>query len=277
MKLYLKTKDFSVTGEEFELHRDAEMDMLHTQPRPADLNRYYESDDYISHTDSKTSFTDKLYQRVKRRNLKYKIQIVDNQAYKTKSLLDFGAGTGDFVLYAKQAGYQALGIEPSAKARKLADAKGISLLPDLDELQNQKFQVITLWHVLEHLPDLEKQIGEILSKLNPQGTLVVAVPNFKSFDAKYYGPHWAGFDVPRHLWHFSKQSIKQLFDRQGFEIVSIHPMLFDAFYVSMLSEKYRGNKLYLINAFVVGLWSNLKAMFSKEHSSLIYVLKKKNS
>ncbi len=274
MKLYLRTKDFSVSGEDFELHWNQDLDMLRTHPTPKDLPRYYDSEDYISHTDAKSSFTDKLYQWAKRKNLKKKIQIIDNQAYNVKKLLDFGAGTGDFVKYANQSGYEAFGVEPNIKARNAAEPKGISLLSNMDALGNQTFQVITLWHVLEHLPDLENQISNIASRLKPQGTLVIAVPNFKSFDAKYYQSYWAGYDVPRHLWHFSKTSIKKLFKRQGFEIVAIRPMWFDAFYVSMLSEKYKGNKLYLFNAFVIGLWSNLKAIFTKEHSSLIYVLKR---
>ena len=277
MKLYLKTKDFSVTGEDFELHLDSELDMLCTRPEPNNLESYYQSDNYISHTDAKASFTDKLYQWIKQRNLRKKIQLIDNQIDKSKSLLDFGAGTGDFVLTAKQSGYEAVGIEPNEKARMLAGNKGISLYPALDELGPRKFKVITLWHVLEHLPNLEQQIEKITSNLNQEGTLVIAVPNFKSFDAKYYGRYWAGYDVPRHLWHFSKKSIQQLFSKQGFQITAIHPMWFDAFYVSMLSEKYRGKKLYLINAFVIGLWSNLKAMFTKEHSSLIYVLKRRKT
>ncbi len=274
MKLYLKTKDFSVTGENFELHLDSQLEMLITRPEPNNLESYYQSDDYISHTDAKASFTDRLYQWVKQRNLRKKIQLIDNQVDKSKSLLDFGAGTGDFVLTAKQSGYEASGVEPNEKARNLAESKGLSLYPSLDELGQKSFQVITLWHVLEHLPNLEQQIQKITSSLIKDGALLIAVPNFKSFDAKYYGMHWAGYDVPRHLWHFSKKSIRQLFDKQGFKVVAIHPMWFDAFYVSMLSEKYKGNKLYLINAFVIGLWSNLRAMFTKEHSSLIYVLKR---
>ncbi len=277
MKLYLKTKDFSVSQEDFELHWDPDLDMLRTYPMPKDLLRYYDSQDYISHTDAKSTFTDKLYQWVKRRNLRNKIQIIDNQSLITKSLLDFGAGTGDFVVYANQAEYQASGMEPNAKARDLAKSKGISLVPDLEALGNETFQVITLWHVLEHLPNLEEQISEIASRLNPDGALVIAVPNFKSFDAKYYGNHWAGYDVPRHLWHFSKTAIRKLFKKQGFKIVSIHPMRFDAFYVSMLSEKYKGNKFYLFSAFIIGLWSNVKALFTKEYSSLIYVLKRENN
>ncbi|MDC6365162.1 MULTISPECIES: class I SAM-dependent methyltransferase [Flavobacteriaceae] len=275
MTPFLKTKDFSVSGEPFELHQDSDLDMLVTYPQPSNIDSYYESDDYISHTDSKTSFTDKLYHLVKGFNLKNKTQISTNQLDTPKSLLDIGAGTGDFLLHAKRKGLQIKGVEPNKKARELALNKGIELESDIDSLSNAKYDVITLWHVLEHLPNLEGQIEKMVSLLQPNGVLIVAVPNFKSFDAKHYGTYWAGYDVPRHLWHFSKTSISKLFGKHNMEVTSIRPMWFDAFYVSMLSEKYKGNKFNLISAFFVGLWSNLKACFTKEHSSLIYILKKK--
>lgn len=275
MKLFLKTKDFSVSKEDFELHLDEALDMLVTSPQPENMDAYYESEDYISHTDSQKSFTDKLYQAVKQKNIQNKIQLVDNQNNKSKSLLDIGAGTGDFLVLAQSKGYEVAGVEPNTKARQLALQKGVTLEPKLDSFSGTKFQTITLWHVLEHLPNLQDQISDITSLLEEEGTLIIAVPNFKSFDAKHYGTYWAGYDVPRHLWHFSKTSIAKLFDRHGMEVASIRPMWFDAFYVSMLSEKYKANKWYLPSAFFVGLWSNLMAIFNKEHSSLIYILKRK--
>jgi len=275
MKLFLKTKDFSVSGKPFELHRDEELDMLVTKPQPQNLAPYYESEDYISHTDSKSSFTDRLYQLVKAKNLKNKVQILENQVSIPENLLDLGAGTGDFLITAQKSGFSVTGIEPNVKARKLAEQKGVHLLPSLKDVSGQKFQAITLWHVLEHLPDLGSQIKTLVNLLEEDGVLVIAVPNFKSYDAKHYKSHWAAFDVPRHLWHFSKTAISKLFAKHQMEVVKIKPMWFDAFYVSILSEKYKGNKLYLATAFFVGLWSNVKAIFTKEHSSLIYILKKK--
>ncbi len=276
MNLFIKTKDFSVSGETFELFKDDNLDMLVTRPQPENLSTYYESEDYISHTDSKKSFLDRLYQSVKRVNLKNKVQLIENQLNKTKSLLDIGAGTGDFLLFAKTKGFLVVGVEPSPKARQLSTEKGIPLLERLDEVADQKFDAITLWHVLEHLPNLDQQITNMVSLLNDDGVLVIAVPNFKSYDAKHYGSHWAAFDVPRHLWHFSKTSITKLFDPHGLEVIAIKPMWFDSFYVSLLSEKYKGNKIYWLSAFFIGLVSNISAIFTKEHSSLIYILKRKN-
>ncbi len=276
MKSYLKTKDFSVSQESFELHYDAELEMLVTHPQPKDLSPYYDSEVYISHTDSKTSLTDRLYQKVKQYSLRKKIKLIDNQIVNSKKLLDFGAGTGDFLVKARTKGFSVDGIEPNEKARDNAAKKGIVLHKNSSALKESRYGAITLWHVLEHLPDLDGQVEKIASLLDKDGVVVVAVPNYKSYDAKFYGAYWAAYDVPRHIWHFSKTSIIRLFDKHGMEVVSIKPMLFDSFYVSLLSEKYKGNKLYLINAFFIGLWSNIKAYFSKEYSSLIYVIKKKN-
>ncbi|GLU43230.1 bifunctional 2-polyprenyl-6-hydroxyphenol methylase/3-demethylubiquinol 3-O-methyltransferase UbiG [Allomuricauda sp. NBRC 101325] len=276
MKEYLKTRDFSVSGESFSLLHDENLDMLVTSPQPENLSSYYESEDYISHTDSSKSLTDKLYQWVKKVNLSSKWNLVQTFDDGSKTVLDIGAGTGDFLVYGNNLRFKVRGVEPNERARKLATEKGVQLQSSLDELGNLKFRTITLWHVLEHLPNLQAQIKKTVSLLEEDGTLIVAVPNFKSYDAKHYKKFWAAYDVPRHLWHFSRISIAKLFEMENMRVVKTKPMLFDSFYVSMLSEKYKGGKLNLFKAFVIGLWSNIKALSTKEHSSLIYVIKRHN-
>ena len=274
MKLYLKTKDFSVSKEAFELHYDEALDMLITQPRPENLDKYYESEVYISHTDSKKSLVDKVYHLVKRYSLKKKLRLIESFENSERTVLDIGAGTADFLIVAQNAGWKTTGIEPNELAKQNASEKGIALLASLKNIEGQKFDVITLWHVLEHLPDLENDIERISQLLNENGTLVVAVPNFKSFDAAYYGKFWAAFDVPRHLWHFSKTAIEKLFQKHQMKLMEIKPMLFDSFYVSLLSEKYKTGKQNIPKAFFIGLKSNFKAKNTKEYSSHIYILKK---
>ncbi|MBU2995908.1 class I SAM-dependent methyltransferase [Cellulophaga baltica] len=273
MKTYLKTKDFSVSNEDFDLLYDEDFEMLITNPVPQNLSSYYESENYISHTDASKNFTDRIYQKVKKINLKNKITLVQKFT-DAKNILDVGAGTGDFLVVAKNFGFQVSGVEPNFKAKEKAIEKGIDLKSSLDDFENSTFDVITLWHVLEHLPNLEEQVSKLSNLLSENGVLIIAVPNFKSYDAKFYKIHWAAFDVPRHLWHFSKSSIQKLFSKTGFELVKTFPMIFDSFYVSLLSEKYKKGKKNFVLAFFVGLISNLKAMRSKEYSSLIYVLKR---
>ena len=274
MKLYLESKDHSVSGEEFQLFQRTDLDMLVTQPKPENLEPYYQSDSYISHTDSHTTVIDKIYQTVKKYNLRKKIGLANRYVNTEKTLLDVGAGTGEFVLVAKQNGWSAKGIEPNKIAQKRAFEKGEKLYKDFESLKDSKFQIITLWHVLEHLPNLEEHINKLKNLLADNGTLIVAVPNFKSFDAQYYGNFWAGYDVPRHLWHFSRGAMKTLFSKQGMKVVDIKPMLFDAFYVSLLSEKYKTGRQQFFRAFFIGLKSNLSAWKNKEYSSLIYIIKK---
>lgn len=273
--LFIKVKDHSVSKEDFELLLDEELQLLKTtpQPSPEKLPSYYESDDYISHTDGKRSLFEKVYHIIKRKAIRDKVKLITSFQSDKGSLLDIGAGTGDFLLEAKNQGWNTVGIEPSEKAKKSAIGKGIRFAENFEQLENHSFDVITMWHVLEHVPDLENQIATLKRLLKPNGTIIIAVPNFKSYDAKYYGAFWAAYDVPRHLWHFSKVAIEKLFARQNIRLVKIKPMLFDSFYVSLLSEKYKNGKMNFIKGFWVGLRSNLDAKRNFEYSSHIYILK----
>nr|WP_315170531.1 class I SAM-dependent methyltransferase [uncultured Flavobacterium sp.] len=274
-KHFLTVTDYSVSQEIFELYHDETLDMLITHPQPSldNLGKYYESVDYISHTDSKRSLFEKAYHFVKGIALKNKLQLINTEQSLKGQLLDIGAGTGDFLLVAQNDGWKTIGIEPSQKAKTIAEGKGISFVKDTTELASQSFDCITMWHVLEHVPDLDFQIKELKRLLKPTGTLIVAVPNFKSFDAKYYQKFWAAYDVPIHFWHFSKQSIQMLFQKENMSLKKILPMKFDSFYVSLLSEKYKTGKMNFIKAFFIGLRSNWKGSQNKEYSSHIYVLK----
>ncbi|ESU30044.1 SAM-dependent methyltransferase [Flavobacterium limnosediminis JC2902] len=274
-KVFISVKDYSVSGEHFDLLLDEELQLLKTHPQPSldMLPKYYESDDYISHTDGKRSLFEKAYHFIKRKAIRDKVSLITSLQPQKGTLLDIGAGTGDFLQEAKNQNWSCTGIEPSDKAKAIAINKGVSFSDDLASLENHSFDVITMWHVLEHVPDLEKQITELKRLLKPGGTILIAVPNYKSFDAEYYGKFWAAYDVPRHLWHFSKISIEKLFARENMKLVKVLPMVFDSFYVSLLSEKYKNGKMNFVKGFFIGLQSNLKAKRNFEYSSHIYVLK----
>jgi len=272
---YLIVKDYSVSKETFELLYNKEYDLLKTHPFPdlSILPKYYESADYISHTDGKRTFFEKLYHLVKKRAIKNKVKLI-NSYHKNKGiLLDVGCGTGDFLVEAQNQGWKATGYEPNEAAKKLTNFKNVSTIDNLVSLSANSFDVITLWHVLEHVPNLEEYIKNLKTLLKPSGTLIVAVPNYKSYDAIYYKRHWAAYDVPRHLWHFSKKSIKRLFSDVDMNLACVLPMWFDSFYVSMLSEKHKTGKINYIKAIFIGLRSNCVGLFKKEFSSHIYVLK----
>ena len=249
--------------------------MVFTFPQPIEekLATYYESEDYISHTDGKRSLFEKAYQFVKNIALKRKLKLINELQSSKGLLLDIGTGTGDFLSQAKQNGWQIIGVEPNEKARNIALQKGVTYIGHTSELEDHSVDVVTMWHVLEHVPDVNAQIKELKRLLKPAGTIVIAVPNFNSYDANYYGKFWAAYDVPRHLWHFSRLSIEKLFEREKLQLLETRPMFFDSFYVSLLSEKYKTGKMNYYTAFLVGLQSNWKARTSRDYSSHIYIIK----
>lgn len=269
----LNCKDNTVSGEHFEVMAHKEYEMLVTSPVPKNLENYYKSETYISHTDSKKTFFDKIYQAVKNYTLKQKLLLLNSFKSSSKSVLDFGAGTGDFLKICKNNNWQVLGIEPSAEARENAVKKGVHLKENLLDITNQKFDVITLWHVLEHVENLKSTIKVLKSLLQPEGRIVVAVPNYKSYDAAFYKEYWAAYDVPRHLWHFSQKAIHKLFLEAEMIVEETLPMKFDSYYVSLLSEKYKTGKSNPVKAFYRGFLSNRSAKSTTEYSSLIYVIK----
>lgn len=245
------------------------------QPNAAELPKYYESQAYISHTDTKKGLRSFLYQLVKKWTLKQKVKLIFDLNGTTGSLLDIGSGTGDFLKTAKKSGWNVFGIEPNENAAALSSEKGIEITHSLDDFEGKQFDVVTLWHVLEHIPDLEKTIFDLSKLVKPNGILLIAVPNFKSFDAKHYGKFWAAYDVPRHLWHFSKEAVQRLFSK-NFEMKYIKPMIFDSFYVSLLSENYKTGNKFSLRALWIGFKSNLLAKRTKEYSSHIYCFNRRN-
>jgi len=273
LKPFLNCKDHTVSGERYEIMKNQEFDLLVTSPVPSSLEKYYQSEEYISHTDAKKSLFDKVYQIVKRYTLKRKVVLLDSFLTEEKTVLDIGAGTGDFLQACKKNHWKVAGVEPNLQAREIAKSKNVLLEKDLSFFKGQKFDVITLWHVLEHVENLETYTQILKDLLKESGTLLIAVPNYKSFDATYYGAFWAAFDVPRHLWHFSQTSIQKIFSLVSLNLIREIPMKFDAYYVSLLSEKYKNGKMNILKSFWVGFQSNRKAKKSLEYSSLIYVLK----
>jgi 2-polyprenyl-3-methyl-5-hydroxy-6-metoxy-1,4-benzoquinol methylase len=272
--LFLTVTDHSVSKEKFTLRHNGDLDLLATvpQPEPSELDRYYESEDYISHTDAKRSLFEKAYHFVKGIAMDRKTGLIGKLKPNKGSLLDIGAGTGDFLLAAKKSGWKVYGAEPSEKARAIANGKGVALVNETAGLSDHSFDVITMWHVLEHVYDPEQQIRELRRLLKADGVIIVAVPNFRSFDASHYREFWAAYDVPRHLWHFSRTAIWKLFAAENLRVRDVLPMKFDAYYVSLLSEKYKTGTMNPVKAAWIGFMSNLKAVKSNEYSSLIYVI-----
>lgn len=273
---FMTTKDFSVSQQVFSIVKCTACDLHFTNPIPDEskIGEYYKSESYVSHSSSNKGIINKIYLRVRSFTLKQKLKLI-NRLIIGKNVLDIGAGTGHFLNTVKTAGYVVTGLEPDDDARVFAKQNlGLELRPasDLNQLPEKSFDAITMWHVLEHVYHLKRDLGEINRILKPDGVLIVAVPNRASYDAQYYKEFWAAYDLPIHLYHFTPKNIGELFGQFNFEIKEILPMKFDSFYVSMLSEKYKGGNI--MNAFLVGLKSNFKAK-PGFYSSQIYILKRK--
>lgn len=278
----VSAKDYTVTQEMFEIWHCDDCTLRFTQkvPGASAIGRYYQSTNYISHSDTEKGLINRLYHLVRNHTLTGKRKLVEKVTGKeTGTLLDVGAGTGAFVNTLKLAGWNVTGLEPDETARQNANNKyGLTLrLPDhLFSLKDSQFDAITLWHVLEHIYDLHEYLEQFKKIIKPGGRLIIAVPNYTSYDAKVYKEYWAAYDVPRHLYHFSPKSMEQLGNANGFRLESMQPMWFDSFYVSMLSEQYKNEGGNLIGAVWNGLLSNLKTVFNKKRgSSVIYIFSKK--
>lgn len=274
---HLIVNDHSVSTESFALMRCDDCSLIFTNPRPDSENiwRYYQSDQYISHTNSTRNLRELLYKLVRIYALRSKLSLI-RKYHPNPSLLDYGCGTGHFLQHALNNKIQVLGIEPT-KETTIPKNSAIynHTFTDLNSLPaKQSFDIITAWHVMEHVHNLRDTFKALVKKLNDGGHLILALPNPSSHDAIKFQEYWAGYDVPRHLYHFNQTSIKTIAKKFKLKLVDTVPMYFDAFYVSMLSEKYKGNKQPLLQGLIQGYNSNNSAKKSGEYSSLIYVLKK---
>ncbi|MBI3511707.1 MAG: class I SAM-dependent methyltransferase [Bacteroidetes bacterium] len=268
--------DFTVSKEEFDIRRCLSCGFTFTDPRPdnKDLGKYYESEEYISHSNKKKGFISAVYQRVRRITLNRKLDLINKIRAKSK-LLDIGCGTGEFLNKCKVDGWNVVGVEPSSLARKQCVENfhlDVKQEEELKSLPKNSFDVVTMWHVLEHVPGLNERIQEIKGILKDNGVLIIAVPNRNSFDADYYKEFWAAYDVPRHLWHFNANDMRKLMEKNEMKIEQILPMKFDSYYVSLLSEKNKTGKMNLLRAFINGWKSNRKAG-KERYSSLIYIIR----
>jgi 2-polyprenyl-3-methyl-5-hydroxy-6-metoxy-1,4-benzoquinol methylase len=278
---YRQTKDYRVTQESFELVRCPQCGLVITQPQPPEsaINRYYETDDYISHAAEVRSMMDRLYYGVRRWMVERKKALIERHSI-GKDLVDIGTGTGFFALHMRNAGWQVNAFEPSADARRVAKDKHhleVQEIGKLFDLPGDSADVVTMWHVLEHVHDPNAYIQLIHRVLRDEGMLLIAVPNYQSYDARAYGEYWGAWDVPRHLWHFNPESVFRLLDRHGFKVQKKYVMRFDAFYVALISEKYRRTGFFgYIRAIVIGCLSNILSLFYRSRgSSIIYVAEKR--
>lgn len=276
---FLTCTDHFVSGEPFNLSRCASCGFCFTDPRPTleESAKYYDSSDYVSHSKTSKGLTNYLFHKARTYTIQRKKHIVRKHSH-GKTILDYGCGTGDFLASMQAAGWNTRGIEPNPVARDHAREKYNLEVYDesaMESIPDHSLDTITLWHVLEHIYPLTDRIHSFRQKLNKNGTLIVAVPNMASYDAKRYGKYWAAYDVPRHIYHFVPGNIKRLMTNEGFTYVRSKGMPLDALYISILSEKYKHGSDKFLKGMFWGLVSNFAALFGRRnYSSLIYIFKK---
>ena len=270
-KTYIEVVDHFLTKEKFKIQTTSVPGLLQTNPTPTKegIKKYYKSERYISHNSRKRGVFFFFYRLLRSVNFYTKYRFL-SRTNDNRNVLDFGSGEGYFLNMLKKRGFNARGVDSSVK----------SLLPNVyksifaEQLNGQKFSHITAWHSIEHVHELEKTISRMYDLLDEKGTIIIAVPNYLSFDARHYKSFWAAYDTPRHLWHFDKKSLKEVFENKGFKFIKSSPMLLDAYYVSLLSESYKKSMFKIFKSIFVGTTSNTLAFFTKEYSSNIFVFKK---
>ena len=282
-KLEITVNDHVVTKEDFELHCCSTCGFVFTANAPLETNisKYYESENYISHSDTTKKFEDKIYYLVRQIMLSRKYQLI-KKLDAGKDIIDIGCGTGYFLNYMKHKHYKTFGVEVSKKVREYAKAKFQLDIRSPEDFLNgalkTKVSFISLWHVLEHLYNPERYLQVIRTLLKDDGYLIIALPNLTCFDANYYKSFWAGYDAPRHLWHFSPDTIATFAQNHGFKTIKMKRLPFDAFHNSMLSEKFRGNKLPIFKMGLIGSIATIKSWIDIRHtSSIIYVMQKETA
>jgi len=278
-KFNYKIKDHFLSKEVFSLALDRDSEILRTRPKPAlaDLPNYYDSKEYLSHQKKGETFLSKIYFVSKKIMLFFKTRIVTRLFYNPGKALDVGSGTGDFLLALKTKGWDVVGVEPAKLARREASKLGIQHVKDIKNCDSQEFDLVTFWHSLEHVYSLNETLASTAMALKKGGQLIIACPNYKSWDAKYYKKNWAAWDVPRHLRHFSPKSLRAVLEPMGFEQTKAMPLLLDSFYISILSEKIKESRTPFLKGVVFGMISNLNGLFYKNFSSQAYIFRKKSN
>lgn len=278
-KNFLVVTDNAVSKESFVIVECENCTFKFTNPRPDtdSIDKYYESEEYISHSNIKTGIINRAYHVVRSITTKQKVELINRHSPAKGTILDYGCGTGIFLSACKSDGWEIRGVEPNPKAREEASVQtGEIIAKELQEIGGEKFEVITLWHVLEHIHTLNETLAELMNLLQEDGTLIIAVPNADSHDAQQYKADWAAYDVPRHLYHFTQATMKRLLKKHKMKLHEVLPMKFDAYYVSMLSEKQKEGKTKMLSSMLNGYKSNSYAEKNgNDYSSLIFVAKKK--
>ena len=271
-----RVEDFLVTGEQFSVFWNQELGIGHTSPIPISLKKYYPKEKYISHKHKGSSLFESVYFFSQRAMIFYKYLILKKYIRQRDIAVDFGSGSGSFVSFLQKKTKKITGIDPSDNIKRIAKKREIRVQKNWNEIADGSLDFITAWHSLEHVLDLSKTLEMFQKKTKKRAFLFLALPNPESHDAKYYKRYWAAYDVPRHVWHFSKGGICKLLNQRGFRLLKTYHLPLDVFYISTLSLKNKKKRFAFLGGLVLGLWFFLKALFTNNPSSFIYIFQKRD-
>jgi SAM-dependent methyltransferase len=267
-------------GEVFPLVQCSQCGFVYLSPRPSQesIGSHYEDEGYHPHQAEAAGVVDRIYRISRDWNLRYKRWMVESH-HRKGALLDFGCGTGEFLAEMRANGWQVTGVEPAAQARAVAEGLGVRASADLEGCDGP-YDVITLWHVLEHVHEAAGQFRRLCELLTPGGILVMALPNIGSVDSRAYGANWVALDAPRHLFHFRPQDVRRFAVARGLTPAGGGVLPLDTPYNVLLSEQLagqvvRGTRLFgLFRAIRVALAASIRGAIDRSRSSSpVYVFR----
>ena len=281
-KHFLNVPDWLVSKEVFELQQCEQCQFVFTANAPLekDAGPYYNSEEYVEHSDTSSGLIYSVYHVARRAMLHYKY-IKIKRLHAGKKLLDVGSGSGYFLNFMKKKGYNVTGVEISKKAvalcKKNFGIKAHSPSEFLEEKLDTDYDIISLWHVFEHVYSYDAYFELFSKSLNNNGYLILALPNCDSQDARMNKSYWGAYDTPRHIWHFTSKTIELFAMGRGFKMIKKHRMPLDPFFNVMVSDSYKDKFTFLPLTLLKGLYSYIISLLNIEKSSSIIYIFQKNT
>ena len=273
--------DHAVSNETYSLQRCGSCGLIFTiaPPDSQDKQTYSKLDQELNRADNPRKRLDRLYYYARILNIRRKIRLIERLTrVSSGKLLNYGAKSGYFSSRMTDRGWKVTSLEEYHEQRIFSLEMFHHRMMDIDEIDSLppgSFDAVTLWHTLEHQEDPHTLIEKLIRLLKPNGLLFAAVPNTDSLDAAWYGSQWAAWDVPRHLLHFNTTSMIRFGLAHNLVLMHHERMPFEAFYIPMLSEKFKGNRHPIITGAVRGLKFWHKTNTDREKSSsIVYVFRK---
>ena len=248
---------------------------LNPRPKIDNISSYYPSEKYDPHYMSNKSIWIKFYHFVQFFTLRWKYSKIPD-IHRSRNLLDIGAGQGEFASFMSKRGWNVVIQDANIDIIDKNIPHDYNFVKDLQQInESESFNVITLWHSLEHIHNIKDLYSQINRLLAPEGVLLIAVPNLQAPEKKSFGVKWAAYDAPRHLYHFHPDSIKRLCMKYDFKIVRKFSLFQDSPYNILLSISNK-SLIQLLRAAIILFMTLIQSIYrGPDYSSSFLVICKK--